>query len=421
MKKKAYKAKNINKINVKLLSEKIEGGKIVFGVDAAKKDFFGTVMTKQKEVIETIKWVHPMQSKEIVDLIMNLPSSGTEVAIEPSGTYGDPVRKLFIDKGINVFRVSPKRTFDAKEVYDGVPSLHDAKSAAIIAQLHVDGLSEEWPIKRNYERDLSAAINTMDMLDKQFHQNVNRFEAQMARHWPEVFEYLDLSGATFLELIGKFGNPMEITKQPKKAERLMKQIGGTFLDPKKVNRVIESAKTTIGLEMTTGETESLQDLGKRTRELKKQLKTSKRKVEKLSKDNESVKCMGEVVGKVTAAIIVSNGGDPLCYDAAPKWLKSLGLNLKEKSSGTYKGNLSITKRGSGRARRWLYFAVLRLIYKDAIVREWYKQKVIRDGGIKMKAIIAIMRKLVMGLWHVARGERFSTAIMFDVNCLGIVN
>ncbi len=31
--------------------------------------------------------------------------------------------------GIALYRVSPKRVHDAAEVYDGVPSLHDAKAA----------------------------------------------------------------------------------------------------------------------------------------------------------------------------------------------------------------------------------------------------------------------------------------------------
>ncbi len=417
MKKRAYKATNINKINSEKLSENVKGSKMVFGIDVAKEDFFGAFVNEKQEVLQTIKWKHPKQSMEVLNLIKGLPTSSFEIAIEPSGTYGDPIRKLFMDKDIQVYRVSPKRTHDAKEVYDGVPSLHDAKSAAIIAKLHMDGASEKWPFKPAYERNLSAAINTMDMLDKQFHQNGNRLEALIARHWPEVNQALDLCSATFLELIGKFGGPEQIAAQPKKAKRLMKQVGGPFLASEKIDTVIESAGSTIGISMTDVELESLQYLGQRTRELQKQVKAAKKKVEKLSGDNESVKRIGEVVGKATAAIILSNGGDPLGYDAAQKWLKGLGLNLKEKSSGKYKGRLAITKRGSGRTRRWLYFAVLRLIYQDAIVRRWYERKVIRDGGIKMKAIIAIMRKLVMGLWHVARGEKFNTARMFDTKRL----
>ena len=79
----------------------------------------------------------------------------------------------------------------------------------------------------------------------------------------------------------------------------------------------------------------------------------------------------------------------------------------------------ITRRGSGRSRRWLYFAVLRLIQQDETVKSWYAKKGARDGGVKMKAIIAIMRKLVKALWYVARGRDFDSSLMFDRSHLGL--
>ena len=81
----------------------------------------------------------------------------------------------------------------------------------------------------------------------------------------------------------------------------------------------------------------------------------------------------------------------------------------------------ITRRGSGRSRRWLYFAVLRLLQKDKIVKCWYDKKVNRDGGLKMKGLVAIMRKLVKALWYVARGEEFDTGKMFDVRKLNLAS
>jgi hypothetical protein len=37
--------------------------------------------------------------------------------------------------------------------------------------------------------------------------------------------------------------------------------------------------------------------------------------------------------------------------------------------------------------------------------------------MKNKAVIAVTRKLVKGLWHVARGEPFDSRLLFDVNKL----
>jgi len=401
------------------LSEQVKDKRIVVGTDVAKEDYFAAFMNERGDVEITIKWKHPFDSRDFVELLNELPCSSIEVSMEPSGSYGDPVRQLIIESGLDVFRVSPKRSHDAAEVYDGVASLHDAKSSAIIAKLHLDRASELWPVRGEKERELSAAINTMDMLDKHFHQNLNRLEAAMARYWPEVGSCLGFDRASFLELLGKFHGPRKVAEQPKKAERLLKKVGGQFLQDEKIEKLIESAQNTIGIQMLEMEEEELSYLAQRTRELQRELNKSKKKVERMSQDQASTKEIGRVVGKVTAAVLVSGGGDPLEYSSASAWLKGLGLNLKEKSSGKHQGQLKITKRGSGRARRWLYFGVLRLIKTDSVAKAWYCRKVARDGGKKMKALIAIMRKLAKALWHVAHGSEFDTRKLFDIKRLGI--
>ena len=112
-------------------------------------------------------------------------------------------------------------------------------------------------------------------------------------------------------------------------------------------------------------------------------------------------------------------GDPRDYGAAASYRKGYGLNLKVRSSGKYKGQLRITKRGPGVARQWLYMAVLRWLKKDEIARAWYERKVARDGGEKMRAIIALMRKLVGALWYVARGQALDSRKLFDVRRLSL--
>lgn len=173
--------------------------------------------------------------------------------------------------------------------------------------------------------------------------------------------------------------------------------------------------------MTEGELAELKGHALRTLNLYREIHAVKKKVEASSQLGESTRNLSKVVGKSTAAVIVAFSGDPRQYHSCNHWLKSFGLNLKEKSSGKYKGQLKITRRGSGRSRRWLYYAALRLIKDDETVRRWYQKKTARDGGIKMKAIIGIMRKLVKALWYVARGDRFETSKMFDRRCLGFVN
>ena len=165
----------------------------------------------------------------------------------------------------------------------------------------------------------------------------------------------------------------------------------------------------------------LQTLVQEILRCRKAANKARAEVERLSEAHEAAGRMGQVIGKATAAILVSKAGDPQEYASATSLVKSLGLNLKERSSGKHKGQLKITKRGPGVCRYYLYLAALRLIQDDPVVRAWYDKKVARDGGkIKNKAVIAVVRKLVRGLWHVARGEPFDTRLLFDTNKLDLV-
>ncbi|PXF57673.1 MAG: IS110 family transposase, partial [Deltaproteobacteria bacterium] len=148
------------------------------------------------------------------------------------------------------------------------------------------------------------------------------------------------------------------------------------------------------------------ELCSETRSLQQKASSAQDKVERLTLDTESVNAMIDVIGKKTAAVLHSELGDVSRYDNAGSYVKSMGLNLKEHSSGKHKGKLKITKRGSGTVRMYLYIAVLRLIQKNFIVQAWYQRKLHRDGGTKMKAVVAVIRKLARALWHVGQGKRF---------------
>jgi hypothetical protein len=45
---------------------------------------------------------------------------------------------------------------DAAEVYDGVPSLHDANAAELIGRLHLQGVSQMWEEPGEERREFNA-------------------------------------------------------------------------------------------------------------------------------------------------------------------------------------------------------------------------------------------------------------------------
>jgi len=421
MKKRIYRGVNVKKVDVERLADSVREKRMVFGLDVAKEAMVGSVAVDRDEVFLNVKWTHPVETKELVELITRLPAASIEVAMEPSGTYGDALKYQFALRGVPVYRVSPKRSHDAAEVYDGVPSWHDVKSAGLIARLHLDGASEPWRDRTDEERKLAASIRTMEMYDGQESNNTNRLEALLARHWPEATQHLRLKSATLVAMIKRFGSPQGVARQASQTGALIRRVGRGGVKEETIEAIVNSASTTVGVPMIGAEIRMLQTLAEEILRCRKAASKARASVEALSEAHEAAGPMGQTIGKVTAAVLVSKAGDPRDYASASGLVKSLGLNLKERSSGKHKGQLKITKRGPSVCRYYLYLAALRLIQDDPVVRAWYDKKVARDGGrMKNKAVIAVVRKLVKGLWHVARGEPFDSRLLFDTSKLDLV-
>ena len=415
MKKNQYRALSAKDLD--LLSEGLPA-EVTFGIDVAKRRMFGALMGPEEEVLGVLKWDHLSESRQIVAWLAGLAVQ-VQVALEPSGTYGDALRCLLSSASLPVYRVSPKQVKDVREVYDGVPSNHDAKSCAIVAWLHQLGRSDRWEFS-DRKRRLAAAIGTLDLHESGFRATQNRLEAQLARHWPEVTELMELDSATLLELLGHYGSPEAIVAAMDESEELMRSVGGARLSEDKIQAVLDSAEETLGVPMIAEEVEALQELAREARHRQKCVRSSRRRVVELNEKDPVMSRVGCEVGRVTAGVLTRDFGSLKNYRSAGSLIKAAGLNLKEISSGRRQGELGITKRGPRRSRQYLYLAVLRWIQKDAWARAWYERKLARDGGrkgSKGRALVALMRKLLKGLWWVAQGERFDSEQLFDTRRL----
>jgi transposase len=155
------------------------------------------------------------------------------------------------------------------------------------------------------------------------------------------------------------------------------------------------------------EREYLMALGAELRHSREQKDRVGLRLSALTQADPELHALGVTLGRVTTGLLIAARLDPREYANSSSYCKAFGLNLKEKSSGQHKGQLKITKRGSGPARRDLYLATLRLIQRDEIVKTWFENKgKPNGGGSKQRIVVALMRKLSRALWYVARGQAF---------------
>lgn len=124
-----------------------------------------------------------------------------------------------------------------------------------------------------------------------------------------------------------------------------------------------------------------------------------------------LEAQGKVVGVPTACVLWVNTGDPHKFYAAAAYRKAIGLNLVERSSGEYQGQLHISKRGSA-------FPAVAVFCRVALGAEGrcsflVRGQKVRDPDAAKKVLVAVMRKLALALYHVAvHNQEFDARRLF---------
>lgn len=401
----SYSTRSVDVVETTILVQGRDGEALIVGVDVSKADLRLVPRWADGTLARPIRVRQPSQIGRGIELLRSL-GAGRDliVALEPTGRYGDVFRQACHRAGITVHRVSAKVSHDYAEVFDGVPSQHDGKDAAVIAELVAIGKSRPWPWPEadSWEQQLSLAADLGDAYQRQMIAWVNRIEAWLAAHWPEIQKDLWLTSQTLPRILLRYGGPRALAADPKAAEQL-KRWGRNLLPLERIERILTSARETVGVEVSQQESLRVRHYAAEALRARKLTRRYKSQLSKLAMQHPVVKRMATAVGPATAGVLWLEGGDPGQYSCGRAYLKALGLNLTERSSGAMQGPQRISKRGSSRARRWLHFAAMRLTMEEP-VNHWYAAKVGRDGGIKKKGLTAIMRKLGLALHRIAKDD-----------------
>lgn len=419
MRKRAYRSTEVKSVIVTDVVARLGGGPVSLGLDIGKSTIMGVVRDATGYFERPWKIRNPHEIHELVMRAKQLSQQRTlVVAMEPTGTYGEPIRQALTDAGLAVHRVGSKASSDYQEIFDGVPSAHDGKDAAIVAELAAIGKSSPWPSRElsPQQAEMAAQVSWLDSQQDVLQLWLGRLEGLLARHWPELTNLLELNSGTLLRLLAHYGAPSALVADPQASGRLARW-GGHLLRPQKIAAVLESARTTTGVRMQPPTIVVLGCCAEQALAARSEIREAKKKLASLSKQDPVIESMAEVVGTTTACVLRVTLGAPQDYHCGEAYRKALGLNLKERSSGKHQGKLKITKRGSSLARRWLFFAALRTIQK-APVRRWYEAKKRKDQDRGIGAVVGVMRKLALAVYAVAaRGEKFSVDRLFPGNPL----
>lgn len=414
--KRMYRRTLVKKVSLETLKEvalRKGGSGTCVGLDIGKQEIVAVVRWPDGSFECPWSVKNPSEIQELIGLLQMLREvcDSLTVGLESTGTYGEAVRLAMTSAFLEVHRISGKASSDCKEIFDGVPSQHDGKDAAIIAELTCFGKGTPWPFEplSEIDQEIRHQVQRMDAFGGQATQWSGRLEAVVAKHWPELTSLLSLGSVTLLKIMIHYGSPARLAADGAARENL-RQWGRSF-KTKKIDQIIESARTTRGTPIGRGELAWLQEIATELEKSLLEVNACRKRLEEIARSHASMSEYVEIVGAVTLCVIWATVGDPRQYNSSGAFLKALGLNLKELSSGKRQGQLAITKRGPSLSRKYLFYWALRASRRPELT-QWYLdfQKVGRGSAgsnehRKMKGLIALTRKLSRSLWYAQSHEQ----------------
>jgi transposase len=329
------------------------------------------------------------------------------VGMEPTGHYWINLSKWLSEQKIDVVTVNPHLVKRNKENRDNTQSKSDKKDALVIADMVKNGYYAFVRSTPESFEKLRVLMSNRDVVVKRLVSSINQLNRWVDVVFPELRQvFKDVSGKGAIATLRLFPTPFELRSlQPQNIvngwKSLMKRQPGI----KKALSLIHLANHSIGTQKAHDAYKlHLEQLLEEYDLASTQLERVEQEVANVLKQIPFAKQLLAIKGisDITLAGILGEAGDLSGFAHGNSLLRHAGLHLAEASSGKWKGQIVISKRGRSRLRRFLYLATMSLVMNNPEFKTLHAINVEEKKIKKMKSIMKLCGKLARILVGIAR-------------------
>lgn len=331
--------------------------------------------------------------------------------VEPTGHYWLSLAYYLRANGFDFVLVNPMHVKKSKELDDNSPTKNDTKDARVIAQLVKDGRYSVPNLLDGIYAELREGVKLREQLSKQLMIIEGRIQNNIQRYFPEFLDVFKCwNGKAAMCTLRLFPFPKDLRNMtPEDVLMKWKPFVNRGVGIKRATKLVETAKKSVGIEVGLRfgkrEIHSLLDQYELYRE---QLAELEQELEELVLTIPGAQKMMNIkgVGAMTVATFFAEVGDINNYSHPQQLVKMAGLSLREHSSGKYKGQTRIDKRGRKRLRKSLYLVIRPLVRYNPTFRalhEYYTTRLNRPLK-KQQSLIALCGKLLRVLFVIGKKQ-----------------
>ena len=332
------------------------------------------------------------------------------IGFESTGVYGIPLIHYLHKKPVKLVQVNPMHTKRMKELNDNSPLKTDKKDPKVIADIIEYGHYLSLVIPKGAAAQLRNLTNSRERAIKNRTMSINRLQGLVYIIFPEFLDIMKgVKSKSSLYLLNNHPTPDDIVNLGFESLVIeLQKISRGMFGYDRAKKLFDCAKSSVGI------IEGRESILMEIRHIIKEISFYNEFIDKI--EDKMKHFLKEVsysryllsikgIGEVTAAGIIGEVGNFKDFHNQKAIIKLSGLNLYEVSSGKHKGEIKISKRGRSRLRKILFFAALNVVRRGGIFHDYY-HRLIGNGMIKKKALIAVSRKLLKLMFSLARRKRY---------------
>ena len=346
---------------------------------------------------------------------------GVVVGFESTGPYAEPLIHFLREKGVRLVQVNPMHTKRLKELTGNSPNKTDRKDPYVIADIIAlqHGLSVVVPQGRAAELRRLTQARERAMTD--MNGKINQLGQLVFVVFPEFYSIMKKTvSKSALFLLKHYPLPEALgAVKPATLAHQLRCISRGHFGRERACALIEAARRSVGITQgvagITVEIRHLVDHIEQMRQYIAELETL------MDECLQHIPCSQNLlsirgVGVITIAGLIGEVGDFTSFRTFKELEKLAGLNLYEISSGAHEGRRHISKRGRPLMRKLLYCATLNTVRTNGIMYHPY-HRLLDSGMPKMKAVVAIARKLLRLIYALVRDNTMFDGVHYSKTSL----
>jgi len=330
------------------------------------------------------------------------------VGFESTGPYAEPLIHYLRKKPVRLVQVNPMHTKRLKELQGNSPNKTDRKDPKVIADIIGLGHALSVVVPEGPAAELRRLTQARERSVRGCSALFNTLQHLVFVLFPEFLQVMkDVKTRSSRYLLSHCPTPQSVLESDfESMVDTLRKISRGKVDRQRIKALYTAARESVGIQ------QGQQAMAFEIKNILHMIETSQcftsdveEKMSSLLKQIPYSRFILSIKGiaEVTTAGLIGEVGDFRQFKTLSEITKLAGLDLFEISSGKHRGQRRISKRGRSLLRKLLYFAALNMISRTGLMRQLY-ESYLQRGMLKMKALIAIARKLLRIIFALVRNQ-----------------